>query len=200
MDILKKIPEIEKKIEKIIAEKREQLTSLRNQIEDANNRIDTAQKKKALAKDQQDLTAYKAISVELDDLEKEKELYVAGLQKAEAGPLVSAAQYNTMVSEIFAEIAALDDQAKQEILELADCQYAIALELQEAINRANPILRKLQHDVYRCYDNPIDKRTGNHLTDPYYDKQVDKWDTVRWGKMASEADQYEKYTGQKKKK
>lgn len=145
-----------------------------------------------------DVKAYQKAKADRQDAADAKEMHTKRLEALESNPLISKAEYEKAVADIIAEIAAADDQTKAALVKLSDEMNAAALDLSEAISRANDALQRLQHDIYRDADRTKNPKTGEpNLALTHEVKAYKKHDTVLWGRAGVRTAQYEAYTGRK---
>ena len=152
MATLKAVTTVESNVKKILSDGVTETADLAEQVEKGSAAIAAANKAMEAATTAGDVKAYQKAKADRRDAADAKEMHEARLNALNNKPLISKADYEKAVADIYAEIAALDDQIKQRLAKLSDQMEAEALELQEAINKANEVLRRLQHEVYRDAD------------------------------------------------
>lgn len=200
MNELKAVKKVENMIIKILEDRFAELDDLDEQIKTQAEIINHANKELAAATAQSDVKRYQEAKNEIRKAADAREMYEARRNALDKKPLITETEYQKAITEIFNEIAAIDDQTKQKIAKCAEEMQAAALDLQDNLKKANEILGKLQHDIYADAD-----RSKNQKGEIYYvdgeTKRVDanKWATVKWGKVAVEHHQYKLYTGRETK-
>ena len=187
-----KINEIKRKVEEIQAKYRSDVSTLQDQIRTLNEKIDLENKKKALFADQLELDRLKEADDVIQDLQRRKTLYKEQLEKLMTGSVISKAQYETLTAALYAEVVPLAKDLRREFAEMSEQMYEKAMVLQDLQNEVNPLLRTLQHDIYRDNDRVIG-RNGKRLFLTGENKEINEWDTVRWGMICINSYQYNNY-------
>ena len=194
---LKAVKAAESTVKKILSDRVTEIADLTEQIEQEAAAIAKANEAMEAATTAGNVKAYQNAKADRRDAADAKEMHEARLEALNNKPLISKIDYERAVADIYTEIAALDDQKKQRIAKLSEEMEAEALELQEAINKANEVLHRLQHEVYRDADRSRSQKTGELVNISHEEKKVDKFNTVIWGKAGVTHYQYEAYTGRK---
>lgn len=197
MSNLKAVKAAESTVKKILSDRVTEIADLTEQIEQESAAIAKANEAMEAATTAGNVKAYQNAKADRRDAADAKEMHEARLEALNNKPLISKIDYERAVADIYTEIAALDDQKKQRIAKLSEEMEAEALELQEAINKANEVLHRLQHEVYRDADRSRSQKTGELVNISHEEKKVEKLDTVFWGKAGVTHYQYEAYTGRK---
>lgn len=197
MTNLKAVKAVESNVKKILSDRVTEIADLTEQIEQETAAIAKANEAMEAATTAGNVKAYQNAKADRRDAADAKEMHEARLEALNNKPLISKIDYERAVADIYTEIAALDDQKKQRIAKLSEEMEAEALELQEAINKANEVLHRLQHEVYRDADRSRSHKTGELINISGEEKKVEKLDTVFWGKAGVTHYQYEAYTGRK---
>lgn len=197
MTNLKAVKAAESTVKKILSDRVTEIADLTEQIEQEVAAIAKANEAMEAATTAGNVKAYQNAKADRRDAADAKEMHEARLEALNNKPLISKIDYERAVADIYTEIAALDDQKKQRIAKLSEEMEAEALELQEAINKANEVLHRLQHEVYRDADRSHSHKTGELMNISGEEKKVEKLDTVFWGKAGVTHYQYEAYTGRK---
>lgn len=196
MATLKTVTTVENMVNKILSDRAAETEELVEQVKRDAVAIADANKAMDAATIVGDVKAYQKAKAERRDASDAKEMHDARLDALNKKPLISKADYEKAVGDIYSEIAALEDKTKQNIAKLSESMESLTLDLQEAINQANKVLHTLQHDVYRDADRKVNSR-GERMFLPHEDKKIEKWDTINWGKAGVMHLQYLKYTGRK---
>lgn len=190
----KAVNAVENKIKQILKDKITESADLKERIQLECAAIESASKAMEAATDAGDIEAYQKAKAERRDAMDAREMHESRLEKLNNKPLMSKAEYEAALAEIFNEMAANDDQTRQAVAKLADEMNAAGLQLQEAQEHANEVLHRLQHEVYKDADRRKDKN-GNIIAIASEEKHVDKWETIRWAKAAANHPNYKNYTG-----
>ena len=196
MTTLKAVNAVESTVKKILSDRVTETADLAEQVEKETASIAAANKAMEAATTAGDVKAYQKAKADRRDAADAKEMHESRLEALNNKPLISKADYEKAVADIYAEIAALDDQKRQRLAKLSDEMEAEALDLQEAINKANEVLHRLQHEVYRDADRSRNAK-GEIMILVHEEKKVEKWNTVNWGKAGVTHYQYTEYTGRK---
>lgn len=196
MTTLKAVNAVEKTVKKILSDRVTETADLTEQVKKEAAAIAKFSEAMEAATTAGDVKAYQRAKADRRDAADAKEMYEARLNALNNKPLISKADYEKAVADIYAEIAALEDQKKQQLAKLSDQMETEALELQEATEKANAVLRRLQKEVYRDADRSRNAK-GDIMTLSHEDKAVNKWATISWGKVGVTSHQYAEYTGRK---
>lgn len=196
MTTLKAVSTVENMVKKILSDRASETEALVEQVEKEDQAIAAANSAMEKATTAGDVKAYQKAKAERRDASDAKEMHEARLNALNHKPLISKADYEKAVAEIYSEVAAVENQSKQRIAELSEKMEGEALFLQEAVNAANRALHGLQHDVYRDADRRRDSN-GDVLFLAHDEKKIEKWDTINWGRTGVMNLQYLKYTGRK---
>ena len=194
---LKNVEATEELIQGILSSRAAELDQLTQLIAIENDSITAANKAMESATATGDLKAYQKAKADRQNALDAKEMHESRLEALNNKPLISKLDYEKAISDIFAEIAAADDQTKQQLCKLSDEMNSAALELETAINRANKALQRLQHDIYRDADKTRNIKTGEILPITHETKAIRNFSTVSWGKTGVQTAQYTGYTGRK---
>ncbi len=185
------ITEVENKIKKILEDRETEMANLEEQAEQEAAAIEAANKAMDAATVVGDVKAYQKAKAERRDAEDAKEMHEKRFVDLSKKPLISKAEYEKAVADIYAEFAAAEDKTKQQLAKLSDDMHGAALALEEMIERANAVLHKLQNDVYRNADRQK-TANGSYIGG---EKVISEYDTIYWGKAGVTHYQYEQYTG-----
>lgn len=194
---LKNVETTEELIDRILSSRAAEVEQLTQLIAGENDSIAAANKAMETATAAGDLKAYQKAKAERQNAADAKEMHESRLEALNQKPLITKLDYEKIVADIFAEIAAADDQTKQQLCKLSDSMNSAALELQTAINRANHALQRLQHDIFRDADKSRSAKTGEILFIDHETKAIRTFSTVSWGRAGVQAAQYAAYTGRK---
>lgn len=193
---LKAVKAAESKAKEILAKRAEELKLLAEQIDREAAEIERAKEAMQAATAAGDLKAYQQAKAARRDAEDAKEMHEARIHGLNDQPLISKGEYDKAVADIYAELAAEDDKAKQQLAALSDKMEAVAEQLREDMEQANAVLHLLQTNVYKDADRTKDK-AGRVIRLPHEDKTIDKWTTIQWGKAGVTHYQYGEYTGRR---
>ena len=196
MGELKAVKAAEAKAKEILAKRAEELKLLAEQIDREAAEIERAKEAMQAATTACDLKAYQQAKAARRDEEDAKEMHEARIHGLNDEPLISKGEYEKAVADIYAELAAADDKAKQQLAAYSDKMEAVAEELREDMEQANAVLHLLQTNVYKDADRTKDK-SGRVLRLQHEDKTIDKWTTIQWGKAGVTHYQYGEYTGRR---
>lgn len=194
MKELKAISDIEAMAKDLLEKKSEELKILADEIDKEAAAIERAKEAMEAATIAGDVKAYQQAKAARRDAEDAKEMHEARINALNNDPLISQSDYEKAVANIYAEVAAFDDQTKQQLAKLSDQMEQAADRLKQATEHANTVLRMLQSDVYRDADRSRDKN-GNMLKIVHESKSVSTWETVSWGKAGVTHYKYGEYTG-----
>lgn len=189
MTTLKAVTAAAETVERILSNRERETADLTEQIKEAAEAIAEFNKAMEEAIVSGDTQAYQAAKAQRRDAEDVKEMLEARLNALDHKALISRTDYEKAVTAIYEEIEALDDQKKQKLVTLSDQMAAEAMELEEATSKANEVLGRLQHEVYRDADR---RRTpnGEVIMISSEEKAVDKWPTIAWGRLGVTSQQY----------
>ena len=195
---LKAVTEVDNMTKRILSDMETETADLQDLIAAEGEAIAAANAEMETATAAGDLKAYQKAKRDRQDALDAKEMHQKRLEALEQRPLISKPEYEKAVADIFAEIAAADDQTKAALVKLSDEMNAAALALDDAIIKANAVLQRLQHDIYRDADRTHNPKTGEvAIALTHEEKRYKKHDTVSWGRAGVKAPQYEAYTGRK---
>lgn len=119
------------------------------------------------------------------------------LNKLKEEPMISQAEYESMVSDVMAEIAKNVDEYKAEIVALVDKMADIRDAESEVLNRGNTLLKKLQHDLYRDADRTRDQ-AGRMMNLQHENKRFDDFNIPSLVNSTLNNDCYKKIGGTRK--
>lgn len=196
MATLKAVTTVENLVNKILSDRMTETAALTEKVKQEVTAIAAANEAVAAAMVAGDVKAYQKAKAERRNAEDAKEMHDARLEALTSKPLISKADYEKAVADIYGEIAALDDQKKQRLAKLSEEMEAEALDLQAATTKANEVLYRLQSEIYKNADRSRTKE-GRMLMMSQEDKKVDRWPTINWGKAGVTHYQYAGYTGRK---
>lgn len=192
MSTFRAIIEIENKVNRILSDKANEIAELEEKIKADQKAKDTALLAMEQATTEGNIKAYQEAKARRRDAEDAKEMHETRLDFLKNKPLISRRDYEKAVSDIFLEVAAVDNQTKQALAALSEQMRTQAIELQEYINHANEVLNHLQHDVFRDADMTKHPKTGQ----PYIsseEKTVNNFETVHWGMVGVSTLAYKDY-------
>ena len=92
------------------------------------------------------------------------------LNKLKDEPIISQAEYESLVSDVMAELNKTVTQDREKVIALIDQIAEIAQKEKEIVDYGNVILKKLQHDLYRDQDCTTVDRNGYKRHDSYKEK------------------------------
>lgn len=202
MDNLKATAAVNDLVNKALSDRENELSEINMKISSEAKTIAGAIKAMEAATLAADEKAYIKAKTERWNAEAAKEMYEARRERLNTQPLISAADYEKAANDIFAEIAALDEQTKERLADLSEQMEAESHALGTAIAEANRVLQRLQHDVYRDADRHRNQKTGEILYIPSEEKKIPNGPcgTVCWGQAAVSYYQYEAVRGNKRAK
>ena len=194
MDNLKVISALERKMDKILRDDAAQRAKLEGQISADVAAAAKAQEDMDAAAAAEDAKAYSKAKAVRTEAEDSKEMHEIRLNALNSKQMITVEEYDQAVKEVNAELADLDNRKRKQLADLCDQMDAIAQEVDQATRKANEVLRRLQHDVYRDQDRSKDAN-GNIL---FYDREtktaVDTSSTITWGKVGVRSGPYQVYT------
>lgn len=195
MSVLKSAQAAENRIEKILSDSVTEKAVLEERIETEAAAIAEANKAMEAAAMTGDVKAYQKAKRERRDMADAREMHERRMSVLNGEPLISGAEYKKETDAIFAEFAALKDQAEKNLVRLSDEMNAVAEEVQEAVAHANEVLYRLQHDIYRDADRPLDEKGNTYGSAG--EKRLDGLGLIHWGRSGVTHYQYETRTGRK---
>lgn len=119
------------------------------------------------------------------------------LNKLKEEPVISRAEYESMVSDVLAAIAETVDGYKADIVALVDKMADIRDAESEVLNRGNTLLKKLQHDLYRDADRTRDQ-AGRMMNLQHENKRFDDFNIPSLVNGTLSNDCYKKIGGTRK--
>lgn len=144
-----KIAEAQELIEKLRTEQgneirkaRESLTAAKELLHNANDAMTEAYAKA-------DVKTYHKAQDDIRSAQDAISMYEAKLTELNKMPLISKAEYEDIVSGIYAELKDVSLQAKKEFIEYVDNMQPVADEVRKAIEKGNRVLLTLQTEIYK---------------------------------------------------
>ncbi len=192
------IEEVSKRVDSILNDREKDLAVLADQISEQDAAISASAAEMDKATAAGDLEAFKKAKADRSNAMDAKEMFEARKNALENKPLISAADYEKTVSEVFAAVAAAESDTKKELTALSDQMASAAAGLEEIANSANNVLTRLQHDVYHDADRTRSPKTGEILQIFHEQKRVNPYNTILWGRLGIESTQYVNYTGNRR--
>lgn len=197
MNTLKAVSAVENLVNETLENEKKETATITAQIRQEAATIKEANATMVNAVGTGDTKAYQKAKADCKAASDAKELLEKHLAARKGKPLIAMQDYEKAVSAVFTEIAALDDQTKRRLAELSEQMESEAEALAKAICKADEVLHRLQHDVYRDADRTRNKKTGEVLNIFSEEKKIKNWDTVTWGRESVLQGQYVAYTGKK---
>ena len=176
------------RIQELLDGREAEIASVKVKFEKASASVSAADREAEKAMQQGDIAAFKAATSKKSDAAEEKTMFAQRLDYLTTKPLISAEEYQTLVSAIFEEHREKKAGAKQRLAEMAEKMSAISEEFSALTKEANETLEKLQRDVYRNADRQKLK-DGSYM--PNTQKRVDGSDVWHWGRIAITSPYYE---------
>ena len=173
------IQEVETMVTEILTARSAEHAALRSLLAADEQTISEAEEAMSNAKAAGNVEAYETAKNERSGAIDAKEIHVAQIEMLRNQPLISKADYEKAVSDIYAEVAALENETEKQLALLSDQMNSAANTLIETMNHANEVLSRLQHEVYRDAD-PEKKEVGH--------KSI-----ADWGKAGINHPQYKAY-------
>ena len=186
----KGIKNAKERIIEILAKREAEEATLQKLIEKDIEAVKVAFEAMADATNANDVEAYREAKAAKMEASDAKEMHENRLETLQEKELITKAEYEQLCGDIFAEVAALDDETKKKIAKLAEEASEIGNILCDAINEANATLKKLQFDIYRCADMPKNS-SGERIHANV--KAVRYWDTYNWSKAGVNNASYNGY-------
>ena len=197
MEKLKIVSEVESRINRILKDRQAELDNLADLISADDTAILESEVAMDNATSAGDLSAYQKAKANRVNAMDGKEMHEKRLAALMKKPLISEAEYKKTIADICAEVAAIDDTAKQKLTALSDQMNSVALDLQAMLRNANSVLSRLQHEIYQDAD-----RTRNPKTDEVIPIESENvcvnqafFNTVKWGRAGVSSAAYRLYTG-----
>lgn len=190
----KAIKAVNEKINQILNDRDKEISALAEQVKSESNTIKAAEGEMTAATIAGDVKAYQKAKAKRTNACDAKEMHEKRVEMLNKKPLITETEYNLMVSDVASEMSELDNNAKEKLAELSNEMNAIGLELKEAQEDANEVLKKLK---VRVFDNatPADIRSGKYSVNRAKPRTVDKWETIWWATSGVNTDGYKKHTG-----
>lgn len=117
------------------------------------------------------------------------------LQRLKEDPILPQAEYESMVSDVMAEIEKTVSGHREKVVSLINQIVEIADAESEFIKRGNGILKKLQHDLNRDADCTIVDRNGYKRHDSYREKKYKDTDVQDFAIKIVQDSRYKKFGG-----
>lgn len=128
--------------EKDICDEKEAITTLKSSIDEYEKELSDIIKTG-------DTEKYKAYKAKIEDIQFQVEYHKARLKSLTEEPLISADEYNKMVSDVMLYLRKTSDKAILETVNFLLNERDKAFKLDDEISEANGILKKLQRKIYR---------------------------------------------------
>ena len=141
-------------IEKILTNSQSEIETCSGKIEAAKKEVEKAEADMSAALLSGNDTAYIAAKKDRDNAEESLRMFTDRMDVLANGPLISAEQYNSMVTEIMGAIEKANTADKKEAAKLCEKLIALAKKNLAMIEDGNATLHSLQYDVYRGDDIP----------------------------------------------
>lgn len=196
MEELNAVQAAEKLVDEILTKAKEERYKIDALLEKEAKDIAKHTAEMETATDSGDLKAYQKAKANRQNATDAKEMHEARLSTLGSKALISKADYEQTVANVYTEIAALEDEVKQKLAELSNQMNQEANKLEDAAERANAVLYRLQEEVYRNADRTRNNK-GIMLRLPNENKKLDKWETIFWGRKGVSSEQYKNYVGKK---
>ncbi len=186
MSILKAAAATEKNIKKILSDRVTESADLETQIEIDEGKIKKATEAMEAASDASNLEAYKEAKRKMTEAETELEMHKRRLEKLKEKELISKADYEKNVADIFSDYEKARRQTRQKLLRLTEEMKKETDDFLEAYSHANKTLARLQDEVYRNADRM--KVKNGFIDRP---KALPQESTFYWGNLAVDCKEYE---------
>ena len=181
--------EIENMITKTLADAAAEKKAITDMLKDESAAVDKATEEMNAATIAGDVKAYQKAKAARQNAADAKEMHEARLTILAEKALITPEEYETAVNRIYAENAALEDEAKQAIIGYSEKMNTVAISLEDAMTHANNVLRRLQSEIYRDQDRRRDS-AGEIVRIPTETKEVNNWNIINWGKRGVKSAQY----------
>lgn len=164
-------------------------------IETAKANKEKAEKKVEQALSDGNVDEYQKAQKALEKAEDTITVHGSLLQRLKEEPILPQAEYESLVSDVMAEIEKTVSKDRERVVALIDQIADIADEDAEIINRGNDILKKLQHDLNRDADCTRTDRSGYKQQDPYRFKKYKDDDVKSLAIKIVQDSRYKKFGG-----
>ena len=144
----------EDKMNKILAGVQSQIEECGAKIAAAETAVSQSDKDMSEALVSGDDVAYMVAKEKRDKAEASLNMASARMDVLRKGPLISAEEYESMVSGILDKMSEANDRDKREAVKLCEKLIAITDRNLSMIEEGNALLHRLQFDVYRGADVP----------------------------------------------
>lgn len=181
------------KIDKLLSDRKASEAKAAEALAADETAIQKAEADMKQAASANDLEAYQKAKRALRDAKDSQELHGSWSKSVTEAPVITAEEYKSMVSAIYAEMDALENETLKKAVKLADDMAALGDALEEAYVSANKVLRRLQHDAYKDADRMRNPKTGEPMFMHHEDKAVYKDNTVKFTRAAKNHFMYEAY-------
>lgn len=117
------------------------------------------------------------------------------LNKLKEEPIISRAEYESMVSDVLAELNKTVTEDRKKVIALIDQIAEIAQKEKETVDYGNVLLKKLQHDLYRDQDCTTVDRNGYKRHDSYKEKRFKDLEVRYLADAILQDQRYKKFGG-----
>lgn len=117
------------------------------------------------------------------------------LDKLKTEPIISTSEYESMVSDVMAELNKTVTEDRKKVVALIDQIAEIAQKEKETVDYGNVLLKKLQHDLYRDQDCTTVDRNGYQRHDSYKEKRFKDLEVRYLADAILQDQRYKKFGG-----
>lgn len=191
---LKATADVENRVHKILSDNEKEVLALNETIAADAEAMTSATRAMDAATAAGNEKGYKAAKDAYQKAAETYEIHSKRLNHLQNNPVVSAEDYESMTASIKAEFDVLNGQTLEKLADLTEQMEAAADELLEAQERANNVLKLLQHDLYKDADRMRSSATGKIIFTVLENKAIDCSDAILWGRSAATNAMYEQYS------
>lgn len=154
------LKEIESKLTNLVTDNQSKIDSYQKKIETADKAIQDANKKLKNAEDTVNVDDYNKAKNAIWSADHAKELYTKTKNKVQNTPLISKAEYSSLLKEITEGADNEQEALNEKAIELITNIRSLANESSGVTNKANKLMNVLQRKVYKEPEGRILKSDG----------------------------------------
>lgn len=154
------LKEIESKLTNLVTDNQSKIDGYSMKIETADKAIQDANKKLKNAEDTVNVDDYNKAKNAIWSADHAKELYTKTKNKVQNTPLISKAEYSSLLKEITEGADNEQEALNEKAIELITNIRNLANESREITNKANELMNNLQRHIYREPEGNISRSDG----------------------------------------
>lgn len=140
---------VNKRIAEILKETDAERQRLKERVAELKASEDGFRAEMAKATEKTDAAAYRKGKQKLEDCLTEQEMCESRMNRLDKIPLVSEEEYEAIRGEILEELAGLEEETKQKLVEMAEAMYAVGKEYLDQRKAVNDTLARWHRDIFR---------------------------------------------------